>query len=138
MKSLITLLICFSSTFCFSMAIDSIPSFDSTLVANRKLIEIATKVDSLESKVNVLSSKVNTYKALVSEQQSQITFYQVLKQDDDKLITLMQEEMKLRTNLYTEMMSDAYKPKNSTIKEVLWFVGGLVVAYTGVSLAAHF
>lgn len=110
-------------------------SQDSTTVANTELLRIANRMSFLESSVNILEKKVLTYEELTRQFKSQLTSYKELKTEDDSLISVMHTEIKLRTNLYTEMMSSAYKPKNNTLEQVVWFAGGLAVAFIGVSLA---
>lgn len=103
-------------------------SQDSTLVANTKLIEIATETKSLREQVSHLTTKLDLYESLAKETQDQIKQYATLKIEDDKIISLMQTELQLRTNLYSEMMSDAYKPKNKGAKDLIFFSLGLVMA----------
>lgn len=124
MRNVLLIAALFVSTGVFGQSVDSIP------VAKTELVRIAQELSTLQQ-------QNKSYQELTTELQGQVKLYQIMKQQDDKLIQLMREEIDLRNSLYLELTNVKYKPKDTTWKQVAWFAAGVVIAYTGVALAVR-
>lgn len=121
MRGLVLLTLMALSTLSFAQV-------DSVKVASKDLIRIAAEQQTLKAQ---LDAQKNVTQGL----QDHIKLYQELHAQDDTLVNLLSREIDLRTNFYTKLLEDQYKPNRDWWKEGLFFLGGAAFAFIGVRIA---